>query len=417
MPTGPRGNPLLPGDDWIVARDPWIPGLPLVLDDDRLSDHVRTDWCAPGPAPDRVDVRYLRYKPGTQVLADLLLSWRSHERHALLVATSSAAAAKLTKQRRHAHDEGQPMLVEDPDRLLLVVPAEADRHLPGCHRLHDRVGWLDRSLKASDVHVLAYKPHRRLVARIDRDGTPVGVLKVHHPSMAAGAITALRWAEEQRCTRVRLPQLRGVDDDAATVLTDWTPGTALDQQKPEHHRSTLRGVGKQLGRIHQLEPGSLTPTRASSHHRALVQGIIRLRPDLAVHAERALRPVPSADPTVPVHGDLSPDQVIHGDDGVTLIDLDRTGIGSAAADLASWVAATLVTTDPSTSSAELPDALWEGYDSVGGPATPDQVTAHLPEQLLRRAGEPFRLRHRDWPARMEALVLRAERLTSLTGAT
>jgi Ser/Thr protein kinase RdoA (MazF antagonist) len=408
---------LLPGDDRIVARDPWIPGLAIVLDDERLTDHIRRHWCPDGPPPDRATVRYLRYKPGTQIVADLVLSWRSRDEHALLVATASGAAAKLHKQRRYAGDEQQPILVEDAERLLLVVPSQADRHLPGCHRLHDRLGWLDRSLRGCDVRVLAYKPHRRLVARIEDGGTPLGLLKVHHRGVAARAIVALRWAEEQRSARVRLPALRGVDEQAGVVLTDWTPGVALDEQEPDRQRATLRAVGKQLGRMHQLEGGRLTERAARPDPAAIIQAIVRLRPELAVHAERTRRASPADTALVPIHGDLSPDQVVHGDDGVVLIDLDRTGLGLAAADLASWIAATLVTADPSTSSAELPDALLAGYESVGGPATLDEVMDHLPEQLLRRAGEPFRLRHPDWWERMEALVLRAERLGSPATAT
>lgn len=405
----------MPGDDGIVARAPWIPGLPLVLDDERLTDRVRAGWCGQGPAPIRARVRYLRYKPGVQILADLLLTFGSHDRHALLLATSSGAAAKLAKQHRHTLAEGHAVLAEDRSQFLLVVPAETDRHLPGCHRLAERVGWLDRSLKRSGLEVLAYKPHRRLVVRVDHDGSPEALLKLHHPGATGDAITALRWAAAHRCSRLRLPALRDADEDAGAVLTDWTPGSALDQQEPERQRSTLRAVGKQLGRLHQLAPGDLPLRPHATDPSAIVAGIVRLRPELAVHAEQALRrPVPPAQP-VPIHGDLSADQVIHGADGVTLIDLDRTGLGSAAADLASWVAAELVAGEPGSASAALPEALWAGYRSVGGPATEQQVMAELPLQLLRRAGEPFRLRHGDWHERMEGLVLRAERLTAPAG--
>lgn len=407
---------MLPGDAQVVARDPWIPALPVVLDDARLTDHVVAHWCADEPAPERVEVRYLRYKPGTQVLADLRLTWRSHDRHALLIATAAKAAAKLTKQRRHARDEGHPILAQDRDRLLLLVPAEADRHLPGCHRLLERIGWLDSALRHSEIRILAYKPHRRLVARVDRDDVPVALLKLHHPAVAGGAITALRWAADHRGSRLRLPELRAADEHAGAVLTDWTPGAALDQQEPDRQRATLRAVGKQLGRLHQLAPGPLTVRASGSADATIMRGIIRLRPDLAVHAERALRRPPPPDQRVPIHGDLSADQVIHGERGVTLIDLDRTGLGSAAADLASWIAASMVARDPASMPAELPDALWEGYRNVGGPASEHDVAAQLPGQILRRAGEPFRLRRGDWQARMEALVCRAERLTALAGA-
>jgi Ser/Thr protein kinase RdoA (MazF antagonist) len=134
-----------------------------------------------------------------------------------------------------------------------------------------------------------------------------------------------------------------------------------------------------------------------------VEAVGHLRPDLVASAERVDRPEVGCKVT-PVHGDLSPDQVVHGPDGIALIDLDRTGQGCPAADLASWIAATAVDAPGDPAVPQLPDPLLEGYRSVDGPATIDHVLQHLPVELLRRATDPFRHRRTDWSTAMTRIV-------------
>jgi hypothetical protein len=49
----------------------------------------------------------------------------------LLVATSASAQAKLDKLRAYAARRELPVLAADDDLRLLLLPVEADRHLPG----------------------------------------------------------------------------------------------------------------------------------------------------------------------------------------------------------------------------------------------------------------------------------------------
>lgn len=405
---------MLPGDAEVVARDPQLAALKAVLDDDRLTEHLRGCWTGVGSPPDAVRVTYLRYKARTMVVAAVEVETDRARDVRLLVATSTTAHAKLDKLRAYATRRGVEVLAAHDDLGLVLLPFEADRHLPGLHRLADRVGWLDHDLRGGRLRALAYKPHRRFVACVEVDGEPTAVVKVHQPAAARAPLAASGWASQMTSDRVPLPQLLASDPATGIAVARWLPGDALHQQAPDRRRATLRAVGKALGRLHQLDPIGL-PERPTPSRPELVEAVGRLRPDLVDAAATITAPAGRC-PTTAVHGDLSPDQVIHGPHGVALLDLDRAGAGCPAADLASWLAASVVDTPPDRAALHLPAPLVDGYRSVAGPATIDHVGQHLPVELLRRAADPFRHRRADWSASMTRIVELAADFSYQVGA-
>lgn len=405
---------MLPGDAEIVVRDPDVVALSTVLDDDRLTEHLRACWAADtAVVPDAVRVTYLRYKPRTLLVAAVEVGTGADRDVRLLVATSSAAQAKLDKLRAYAARQELPVLAADDDLRLVLLPTEVDRHLPGLRRLGDRVGWLERDLRGGQLRVLSYKPHRRLVAGVEVDGVPKAVVKVHQPRAASAPLAALTWASRVARDRIPLPRLLGADPEKGLAVTGWLPGVALHQQEPDRRRATLRAVGKALGRLHQLDPTGL-PVVPVPARTKVVEAIAHLRPDLVTLAGRVRRPASGCGVT-PVHGDLSPDQVVQGDGGIALLDLDRTGRGCPAADLASWIAATVVDVAHDLAVPELPEPLLAGYRSVDGPATIDHVLTHLPFELLGRATDPFRYRRADWSETMTRIVRLADGALTVSG--
>lgn len=412
-----------PADHDLITRDRSIAGLAMVIDDDRLTEHVQSCWPSGEGQPRQVRTTYLRYKAGVSMVGAAELTFDDRRTVALIAATSTAATGKLDKIIEYAarRPGDLPLLVDDTQHLL-VAPIVADRHLPGVHKLGKRVRWACGDLRRADLEVLSYKPHRRLVVRASVKGRPVAVVKAHAPQLVSGMAAALQWATSNRSDRLALPQLIGTDVDQGLLLTAWISGDALDDVEPERHRATLRGVGKLLGRLHradtdglpQRHPGSLDPEK-------VVAAVAALRPDLVDEVRRILRV--HADALLPdtwltpVHGDLSPDQVVHVRDGVALIDLDRTGIGSPSSDLASWVASEVAMGRRDGGDLRLPDALWEGYHGVGGPASEQQAACRIPIELLRRAADPFKQRVADWSDRMTAIVQAASRSTTLSGAS
>jgi hypothetical protein len=412
---------LSPDDRHLAERDPAMPGLSTVLDDEALTASLIDRWPQDRERPERVRVTYVRYKPGTLLLATVVADFDGRSVTGLLAtAAAGESIVKLDKIVQHAaRRSGVLPVIPDFERQLVFAPIEADRHLRGIDRLADRIRWIDRSLKGAELSVLGYKPHRRLVVRADVDGEPRATIKVHATHLVPEVVAALTWAASKRSDRLALPQLIGMDADHGVVITDWVPGAALDDVAPDRRRSTLRSVGKLLGRLHLSPPTGLSPRPANRPGLpSLVTAIGRLRPDLVERAGMTLsRPRGGSGSWTPVHGDLSADQVVHGREGVGLIDLDRAGLGVPGADIASWVAAQHATAESPAHACELPAALLEGYRSVGGPATDADIAEQLPVELLRRATDPFRQRLPDWSERMTSLVDAAERSHRLRTAS
>ncbi len=103
---------------------------------------------------------------------------------------------------------------------------------------------------------------------------------------------------------------------------------------------------------------------------------------------------------VTLHGDLHPGQLVVGEMGVGLIDLDEVSSGAAVSDLASLAAGLLAHATTGhvavATARHLCDDVVEGYarEAGGVPAGLDTwVAAHL----LRRAPQAFRERHAAWP--------------------
>jgi aminoglycoside phosphotransferase (APT) family kinase protein len=117
------------------------------------------------------------------------------------------------------------------------------------------------------------------------------------------------------------------------------------------------------------------------------------------------------DPAAPtlVHGDLKSDNVLTGD-SLRILDLDRAGVGDPAADLAKFVA-DLQWWSPGRrgGAGGLLSAFRGGY----GPGAEDRwlrAGALVPIFQLRFAARRCAVHERDWPVRVEALVVAAATL-------
>lgn len=95
---------------------------------------------------------------------------------------------------------------------------------------------------------------------------------------------------------------------------------------------------------------------------------------------------------VPVHGDLSPDQVLLDGDRIRLIDLDRAGLSAPMRDLGSWVAACRASARP-----ELIDPFLDGYRERA-PIDAAALAAWEARAHLAGALEPLRRWQPDWVA-------------------
>lgn len=409
---------LPPAEQSIVARDPDLPGLRLLLDSDQLSRWLTELLGRPVTARRR----HLRYKPGTSCV----LHVDAGGQPLLVSATAPNDGAKHAKTLERA---GGAVIGTDLDLQVLVATPAADRDLPGValltdaarrplllHRLLGSGHQVDPDLEPT---LLRYKPHRRWVGLLPTytgERVLVRVQRLAAARAAAVSLVALTAGEP------RTPRLMGFYERRGVLAAEYLRGNPA-QTAPA---AVLAPVGRALAVLHRRTCPAL-PERGLSAEAQQVQDaagqLAVLLPDLAEHANsladrvvRRLTALPEL--RVPVHGDFSADQAVIGPDGrAGLIDLDSAGLGDPAADLG-CAAATLTADVVLGRLTEVERqhrlaALQRGYADGGGPAEPDRVSVHTAAHLLRLTAEPFRLGQTPhWPQAARTLLAAAESMVA-----
>jgi len=411
-----------PADDRLAAADPAVPGLREVLSPLPLVHRL-----APGWRVAHARVAYLRYKPGTSLVAGLVLTDDDGATSfAQALALGPGARAKLAKVEHAGRaDHVGRGAVLDERRGLALADATADRHLPGVRRV----------LGAADAVVtpLVYKPARRWVARQDRAGGRE-LVKVHQPAglpALDAATRALTGLPVVGVTRVR--RRRGI------VTTAWVPGTPLDRLDGPGADALWARAGGVLAEVHRRpRVEGLARVDRAADLAAAVGAVRAVTPALAPGARAAAERVRGTlgggeEPLAVVHGDFSADQVVvrpdlaaaaGGDPAagaephaaaqpeVTVVDLDRVGLDDPVADLASWYGALVASGAEAGDPERVLAPLLSGYGAAGGVVEPGRLHAHCAAAVLQRATEPFRRHLPDWPARVAHLVAVAEELSA-----
>lgn len=356
----------------LLAREPRLPALALVLAPDRLGDALRDR------APDLVGdgwagVHRLRYKPGTSVLAAITV--RDPDggvRWLRFGGYRRGEDTKLRKDLRSARRRGPGATAGSAVDAWSVAGAEADRRLRA--RQLTRLGgpWT----------TVSYNPGRRLVARLGPASEPGLVARLHAPGRARPAAALL---DALHRAGVAAPVPRRSTGPGLT-LTEWVPGRPAD---PGHDG---RAVSESLARLQSVDApgggGDLDPDALALRSRRALRFVAAVLPDRArAAAELGARLAAgladgAGGPCGLVHGDLSPDQVVMASatGRAVLVDLDTLGRGPSGWDRATWWAAQVAT------GSERPVAL-------PGPHPPAPLLAAA---LALRAPEPFRRRRPGW---------------------
>ena len=402
---------LSPADAALVARDPALPGLAVLLDDDA----VRSLLGVP------VVRRYLRYKPGTSCVLGATAELAGGPADVLVTAYDDDGAAKVAKTT-----EGAPagaVLTGDLGRGLVAVTAAADRDLPALALLAEprrRRRVLRRLLpelldvRTAQLSTLSYKPMRRWVGLLRPESGPPVVLRAYRTGDAAAAVAAL---QALAGGRPRTPRLLAADEAIGLLVLEYLPGRPLDEllERDTVPAVVLADAGRALAGLHSRIPSGLPPQQPSDLVAAVAAAAAQvgvLLPHLQEPAARLADALSgrlgSAGERSVVHGDFSADQVVIGPAGeVALLDLDRAAAGDAAVDVASLYAA-LVTARTTGSRAarsplEVVAQVLAGYATVRTAPAPQAVAAHAAGMLLRRVSDPFRLCAPRWPEQAQAL--------------
>lgn len=336
----------------IAAAHPDLPGLGVLLDPDRAAALV-----GGGHRLDR-----LRIKPGASVTGILRPTTGAGAWWLVRALAPEPWATKRGKDLAAAERAGLPGR-EYAEHRLLVVPGAADRRLRGLAALRPDRGetdfvWRRQRLRGT-VRTLSHNPARRWVGIADVDGERT-VLRLH-----------------QGRVRQSLPWVDG---------RTWRPGDPLP--------GLVTGTG-----VPDVPAGSV-PVDLPAALAAAVTGVGALhRPwrDRAAAVVAALGDRLARIDRRPAHGDLTPDQVVVGPGGASVLDWDRLGLWPVGWDCATWTVGLIL-------------AGWHRADgSVADGCAREVDPSVLAAAAVLRLPEPFRRRYAAWADHTEALLGCAER--------
>ncbi|CAN5321666.1 hypothetical protein BH20ACT5_BH20ACT5_25690 [soil metagenome] len=401
---------LSPADAALVARDPDLPGMALLLEPEELL--ARVDGFT-------VDVRsvrttYLRYKPGTSLIAGLRLVTTSGPVFGFATAYARGCEPKIAKDKAYADAAASGLVGLVGATGVLLGTAEGDRQLPGIARLLHAPEHRPGVLGAARLHPLRYKPARRWVARAGGAQDPVAVVKVHRPGTLAGSVRAHRWLH---AAGAPVAELLDVDDERGSTVVRWVPGRTLERDDLDP--DAARAAGHALAQLHDVSPDARLPAAApiAEGLQTALNAIAVLAPawldEAAEVAARVTSMIPMDRPQALTHGDFSADQVVVHAGTATIVDLDRAQLGDPVAELAGYAAAGLAGSRsgrPARSLESVSTALLTGYREGGGAGLDGALAPLTAAALLALADEPFRLRRENWPDRMAELIATAGRV-------
>lgn len=382
----------------------------LLLDADRVSALVGRP----------VRAVALRRKPGLSTSAALLAADAPAGAPTVLGwvrALLPAHRAKLAKAQALAARRGRSVHVRrvdgpTPEEDLLVAwgPIATD---PRLIRPLDRLTRVVPDLIGDPrAHVLRYNPLRRLVLRLGPDHPDSVVVRVTaHPGTAqTRAARLLAGRGVPVLAPVRGPGLpEGLHGSRRVSVWPWVSGPGDLSVTGDLAQGAAAGAA--LAALHAASAdltgvADLGLPRYDRRHLAdqrvtLVRAVGSLDAGLGARAAALLAAAPAPEPghrPVLVHGDFSADQVLAtgaaDSTQVTLLDLDRLGVGDPAQDLGSFVASELLRTDGRDPG--LGEAVLRGHSADADATTDAVLRPWVAHALVTRLVEPFREGRADW---------------------
>ncbi len=399
---------LADADRELAARDPKLPGLPLLFDAEQLQQLLAPEGTSLGAV-----LNYLRYKPGVGCLAGVTLHSTAGVSRWTVRAWTEGSSHGTARHRPWIHNADLQLSwlrfphdtrLRGPRWLLTDETAAHARERLGLPAVHD-----------GDVQILTWKPERRVVLAVGNGATPDAVVRCHEPRAYARALQASHALGTEAGLPVTTPTRWS--DHRQVIVTPWVEGATMTHQaSPVVH---FRDAGALLAALHQAPVFTLPHVDEDAADEALLNvahDVQYLVPRLARSVDQLLQHLGSDTPTrhvVPCHGDFYVKQLLTGTHGLHLLDTDEAHLGDPTRDLANFLAhceRDACRGEITWSRArEIRSALLEGYGPsiAADEETLDRSTARA---MLMLAPHPFRHRAPEWPQRIEALLDRAHEL-------
>jgi ABC-type multidrug transport system fused ATPase/permease subunit len=389
-----------------APADPALPQLRAILDPDAVAD-VLARQLADTDTVRTVTIRYVRYKPGTNVVADYEVTTSRGTQRAVLMAAADRNLAKRAADERNVrlaakvadHDVAPYPLGYAPDPGVLVQWLPLDLWLP---TLAERASTLAAGAGVTidadtPAELVAYKPRRRGVLQANGH-----VLKLYADE------AAFRLAANALLAGPRLP-IPTAEPTGIDPCRHVTAQRALSATPIPDPVAVAAEAGTLLAEFHDAPTTRQRRLDPLAGAKASATTIAALVPDLRDRTTRLVRRLASSPPAggpALCHGDFHSRQLVSTPRGLAVLDLDEMGIGAPALDPATYAAHLLDGTPAGLHrSQQALDALLTGYA-----ARPDGLDWHVAAAVLRRAVFPFRTHPGPhWPDQVEAMLTTAER--------
>ncbi len=403
-----------------TPRDPELPGLATLLDADAFAARLRA--LVPGAEILGVRGEYVRYKPGARCIAAYRVVLPDAEVRVHGIAHGADAPEKLAK--RSARQAATGVLgaarLGCADLALAIAVFPDDARLRALRRLEStefrnrlmtRLRVLAPGATVQGLTVLAYKPERRFVARVDNDDGTHALLKLHTPERFQ-VIPAQHGFSSRGALRVS--RTLHASRKHAAFAYEWIDGRPLALFAADADAALARS-GEALAALHTQTPAprERRPGAEALASAALVAVLVPklAAPVRALAAQLAERLAAVSSPLRALHGDFHAAQVLLDGDRAALIDLDNACAGDPAQDLAVFAAhAELEAMRTQRSPAIVATAverLLSGYARVTEPPDARRLALHTAAALVSIAPQPFRSFDAAWPERIETLLERA----------
>lgn len=425
----------------VIARDPTLPGLAILLDGERALGLLQQIY--PELALSDLGISYLKYKPRTNCLAGFTVR-SAGAREAVWISAKAYPEKEYAKERARYEQAGgagrdaSPLLFVDAWQLVVwsfprdrkvAALVELEEAATRRRLLRDLVPDMP-DLWPAGLETLCYKSERRYVGRLLVDGEARALIKVYEAQGFKNASRAARTISGFAAREIlRVAGPLGISRDKCIIVSRWLDGQPLRKQLASgawglnQKLGQLAGVGAALAGFHQEEPGSLSMTSPENEALSVLaaaNAAAFLHPPLAARLSRLATKIAAellAMPlqTCPIHGDFSSDQVlVDGANGgnVAIIDYDQARIGDPAADIGSFLAQLFydeAADSFAVGAAEaMGSAMLTGYmDALGQRRTMPRQSLYVAAKLLQLAPQGFRSRHPQWPDLTARLVRHA----------
>lgn len=405
----------------LARREASLPGLSLVLDPNRVQDLLRSQQAI--DPTDRVELIYIRYKPGRRALSLMQVVESTGGLRPLVVNACDAAGwNKLLSINRDDHlsslqlDDSKCTIDWFPNDRRLRQAAKLFEPVKTAKILERVVG--DRPREPWDLSMLAYKPHRRLVVKATSESRALALkcYTANDYSNAHNTILHVAQARIEGCS----PCVLGSSERYSMIASAWIDGEVLsgDLTASSAWQNLFPNAGSLLARWHTEALRSLP--MINHQHTAfsnnclmrLAEDIVWLMPEIKDELLKLLSEIDGplhafACGRDVIHGDFYSKQIIVRGDSLHLIDFDEVGRGHCYQDLGTFVGklywnAVRTAADVSQLKPAI-DAFVGGYEQQMGRLDWSLFQTSVVVGILRSMPHAFRRGLTDWRSKMRQM--------------